>query len=232
MGHSDIRVSVRNVGGSTCSLIGTPDLTARDSAGKVTAIPTVAGPVLGYAGIVGYATINPGESAWLIIEGSLSCDGGINATSYGNVSVDLPASSLSVPATALTTTCPIRVSTWYLPADANYRAPDRFASVEVAIEAPDSARRGTDLVYTVTLTNYLGPVSLTPCPIYSEVLGSITATYRLNCTMSTLSSGSLRFEMRLSIPADMTAGPTDLRWQIDEPGVIDNISDKVTVTLV
>jgi hypothetical protein len=95
MGHSDIRVSVRNVGRSTCSLIGTPGLTARDNGGTATAIPTVAGPVLGYAGIVGYATIKPGESAWLIIEESLSCNGGINAISYSNVTIDLPASSVS-----------------------------------------------------------------------------------------------------------------------------------------
>jgi hypothetical protein len=207
MGHQDIRVSVRNVGRSTCSLLGTPGLTSRDGGGKVTAIPTVAGPILGYAGIVGYATINPGESAWLIIEESLSCEGGVNPTTYSNVSIGQPGFSMSIPATALTTTCPIRVSAWYLPADANFWAPNRFANVQVAIAAPDSARRGADLAYTVTLTNNEGPVSLTPCPVYSETLGSIAATYRLNCTMSMLWNGSVRFEMRLSIPVDAAAGP-------------------------
>jgi hypothetical protein len=139
---------------------------------------------------------------------------------------------MNVAGTTLTTTCPIRVSTWYLPADANFWAPNRFANVQVAMLVPDSARRGTELVYTITLTDYESPVSLTPCPIYSEILGSVTATYRLNCEMATLLNGSLRFEMRLIIPMDIAAGPTDLHWKIDEPGVIENIGADAAVTLL
>jgi Protein of unknown function (DUF4232) len=232
MGHQDIRMTVANVGRSRCSLIGTPDLVDQGTNGQVTVIPSVAGPILGYAGIVGYATINPGESAWLIIEESLSCNGGGDQDSYTNVAISIPGATVSMPGTTLTTTCPIRVSTWYLKADADYRAPNRFAMVNVTITAPESVRRGGALVYTVTLTNYQPLLSLTPCPVYTETLGSEAHTYRLNCGASVLAYGDNRFEMRMAVPANLAAGPIDLDWKFDEPGVADNAGNGTTLNLL
>jgi hypothetical protein len=164
-------MSVANVGHSRCSLIGTSNLVDQSVNGKVSVIPTVAGPILGYPGIVGYATINPGESAWLLVEESISCNGGGDQVSYANVSISVPSATMRMPGTTLTTTSPIRMSTWCLAADATYAAPNRFGMVDVTITAPESVHRGTDLVYTVSLANYQPQLSLTPCPIYTETLG-------------------------------------------------------------
>jgi hypothetical protein len=225
-------MSVANVGNSRCSLIGTPDLVEQGANGQVSVIPTVAGTILGYAGIVGYATINPGESAWLIIEESLSCNGGGDQATYANVAISVSGATVRMPGMTLTTTCPIRVSTWYLTADAAYVAPNRFHLVHVTITAPESVGRGTDLVYTVTLANYTPALSLTPCPTYTEALGSVAHTYRLNCAASVLAYGDTRFEMRLAVPSNFPAGSSDLSWKFDEPGVVDNNGNGTTIDLL
>jgi hypothetical protein len=231
-GHQDIFISVANVGRTQCSLIGTPDLVDDGANGHASVIPTEPSPIAGYAGIVGYATINPGESAWLIIEESFSCNGGSNHATYANVTISVPGATVRMPGTTLTTTCPIRVSTWYLKADANYVAPNRFSPVSVTITAPDSVRRGTVLVYTITLSNHQPQLSLSPCPIYTESLGSVALTYRLNCGASVLAYGDTRFEMRFAVPADVAAGPSDLDWRFNEPGVRGNTGNVTTINLL
>jgi hypothetical protein len=230
-GHLDYRFSVANTGSTRCSLIGAPQVESQGAGGHMTVVPTLTGPVLGYAGIVGYATIDPGESAWLIIETSLSCNGGIDPPSYRDLVINVAGGAVSVPDTVLTSTCTVLVSTWYRPAEAQYTAPNRFANVSIAIGTPDSVRRGTDLMFTVTLTNNLAPITLTPCPVYTETLAGQEHTFELNCTAPTLPTGDTRFLMRVPVPANLPAGATDLMWQFDEPGVRYSAGNDTTVTL-
>jgi hypothetical protein len=63
------------------------------------------------------ATIKPGDTATVVIVTSESCGGGIDPTRYTDVALVVTGRSIAVPGLALETTCPVRVSTWYVAPD-------------------------------------------------------------------------------------------------------------------
>ncbi|MDH2445488.1 hypothetical protein QDR37_16195 [Amnibacterium sp. CER49] len=89
--------------------------------------------------------------------------------------------------------------------------------VHAAIAAPATARAGSVLAYTVTLTNTSAKaVRLSPCPTYTEAAlpSGVPLRYRLNCTpvRALPPSSAVRFAMRLALPAD--PGAVTLRWTL------------------
>jgi hypothetical protein len=45
----------------------------------------------------------------------MSCNGGINPTTYRNLSIQVAGTRIGVPGLVLQTTCPLRVGAWYRP---------------------------------------------------------------------------------------------------------------------
>jgi hypothetical protein len=89
--------------------------------------------------------------------------------------------------------------------------------VRAAVTAPATARAGSVLAYTVTLTNTSAKaVRLSPCPAYTETAlpSGTPLRYRLNCTPVTAlqPSRAVRFAMRLALPAD--PGTVTVRWTL------------------
>ena len=103
----------------------------------------------------------------------------------------------------------------------------------VTLSLPPTAASGSDLAFTVTLTNRGGqPASLDPCPTYTEdlIVGGralkppAPPQFLLNCTAigSALAPGaSVTLGMHYSVPATVTPGPVDLVWSMDPGGPFD-----------
>jgi hypothetical protein len=89
--------------------------------------------------------------------------------------------------------------------------------VHAAVTAPATARAGSVLAYTVTLTNTSAKaVGLSPCPAYTETAlpSGTPLRYRLNCTpvKALQPHVAVRFAMRLALPAD--PGAVTVRWTL------------------
>ncbi len=94
-----------------------------------------------------------------------------------------------------------------------------YMAVDVAISAPPSTKRGSTLIYFVTVKNAdQADYRLDPCPDYGELLAQkkAVATYQLNCgPVGYIAPGaSARFEMHLDIPRDVAVGPNQLTWAL------------------
>ncbi len=102
----------------------------------------------------------------------------------------------------------------------------QLSRLKASITALPSIARGAVLIYRVTLRNTSATsVTLSPCPSYTEVLGTggstpIQQTLLLNCAAASAIAGnpSLTYEMRLSVPSSAAAGPTKLSWKLDVAG--------------
>ena len=101
--------------------------------------------------------------------------------------------------------------------------------VRVDTSVPASVAAGTDLRYTVTLTNISekgAPIPLTTaCPSFTQQLylpdtREVTTRDLLNCgAAGTIGPGESRtFEMRIPIPRDTTQGSATLLWQLGHMG--------------
>jgi len=96
-----------------------------------------------------------------------------------------------------------------------------YLKMDMVISAPPSVRRGSTLVYYVTLKNASGTdYRLDPCPDYTEILGGkvAVAEYQLNCSPAGhIAPGtSVKFEMRLTIPSSVPIGPNELMWALND----------------
>lgn len=111
-----------------------------------------------------------------------------------------------------------------------------YIPVAITLDAPASVRRGSTLVYYITLTNTgLVDYRLDPCPDYHEFVGrkEVFASYQLNCApVERIGPGtSVRFQMQLAIPASIQAGATDLTWTLGDGRLAPSInSTPLTIT--
>jgi hypothetical protein len=86
-----------------------------------------------------------------------------------------------------------------------------------------TGRRGTVARYLVLLHNpSTAPIPFTRCPLLVEMLAPAgrPEVHQLNCRpVGTLpAGGTLRFEMRIQIPADAPLGNNGLFWELDPTG--------------
>jgi hypothetical protein len=105
------------------------------------------------------------------------------------------------------------------PAGFTWPPAPHYLDIGVAIHLPATVRRGTTLVYQVTLTNRSdADYRLDPCPDYNEILGrkDIVASYQLNCQpVGAIAPGErVTFQMQLAIPATTVTGPNKLIWAL------------------
>jgi hypothetical protein len=97
-----------------------------------------------------------------------------------------------------------------------------------AVTAPETARRGDTLRYTVTLSNpTAAAISLASCPSYTQSLyseGKVASnTKLLNCNATggkIAAHSSVSYEIQLPIPAGLPTGDAKLSWVMQNgPGV-------------
>ncbi|GGM12004.1 hypothetical protein ACFFX1_26080 [Dactylosporangium sucinum] len=104
--------------------------------------------------------------------------------------------------------CGYSASPWYV------QAPLINTPLTVTMSVPGTVRRGTTLVYDVTVRNaFPRAFSLQPCPAYQQTLAGLKSTYRLNCAAKSVPRhGALTFRMRFEVPASAALGRTTLTW--------------------
>ena len=110
-----------------------------------------------------------------------------------------------------------------------------YISVKVSIDAPGVVKRGSTLVYLVTLRNTSDiDYVLDPCPDYNEFLGNkdLVASYRLNCApVGHIAPGSaVTFEMHMTLPSFIESGPSRLYWSLGD-GRLAKANDVVPITI-
>lgn len=115
----------------------------------------------------------------------------------------------------------------FQPAPLAATAPWTSTAVQAKIQplpgADLSGRAGGTARYAVVLSNpSSAPVSFGNCPLVVELLAPAGApeAHQLNCRSAGAlpAHGSLRFEMRIDVPADAPAGNNGLFWELDPTG--------------
>jgi hypothetical protein len=98
--------------------------------------------------------------------------------------------------------------------------PGPIGSLTVTVDAPQTVARGAVLTYQVSLANQTAAtVALSPCPSYTEVLGTVQRTLVLNCqgAASIAAGATATFQMQLTVPASAPPGDTKLSWALEVP---------------
>jgi len=221
-----LAVLVRNVGAVTCTLDGHPKAQGVDRFGKPIGPASQTGKYMPNVGTEnGYATIEPGEPARFILSiGSAGCPG--QPIRYQGA--DLALSNgfrFTIKNAWLTGSCPLKASAW----EPVTSASGQYWALEARLEAPSSVEAGKELVYTVELLNVTdATVSLSPCPIYTQVLAPEQRfdldelaslyhnTHQLNCTTQSIGPRrTMRYQMKLPVPQGFPPGKTLLHWMAE-----------------
>ncbi|BEP16327.1 hypothetical protein acdb102_46380 [Acidothermaceae bacterium B102] len=98
--------------------------------------------------------------------------------------------------------------------------PAPLAGATFTVEAPKTVTAGTSFDFVVAIGNpTTHAITMAPCPSYMDFLSPFVdkTFHELNCHgRTTLSAGqTLRFQMRLAVPAAETDGPEKLVWLPD-----------------
>jgi len=262
MSNPDAPVVLRNAGGSACSLEGFPDLAVLDPSGRT--LDRVSGatgigtyydstlqpvPVLMEPGTAPLDTavdwghgqgLKPGQAffnvewigctlqraATLVI--GLPGGGGRFSIRFDTTTNGLDVCSHDVP---------LRRGP-FDPTGISWNPDRHLLDVEATISMPvDTVKRGTTLVYFVTLRNRSAEdyVLKGSCPDFWEGVTAekMSPSFELNCApVGTISPGeSVTFQMKLDVHAGITPGPTTLLWNVFDRRVIaDYPSAQITIT--
>jgi hypothetical protein len=240
-GHVNNPIVVRNTGSAACWLEGYADLRILDGAGHELVGVTGAGTGSTFFadGPAVQVLMPPGTpplpaphvqasrgQAFMNIEW-YDC----RQTHAASLSLDLPngGGSLKLPFDVQAPFSPVCDNAGFSPvgllrgpfSPAGYTWPPSatYLEVDISISAPASAKRGSTLVYFVTVKNADHvDYRLDPCPSYHELLAGkqAVAAYQLNCSpVRHIPAGaSVKFEMRLKLPGDMSTGPSQLTWAL------------------
>jgi len=221
-----------NLGRSTCRLGGYPALYGITPGGKHEAIAVGHGTFFGNLVAV---DLPPGARGEFIIGGNDMCVGVPpgevipRPITYRVLLVELPDHEGSFVTRRFPPCGPLDVSelgTEPPSAVIPTPRPGTLESLQAAVTLPQGVYGGRLLSYVVTLTNPTRtPVALTPCPGYTEFLTLVEGmkvhlfarAYQLNCrSVQRLAGGaSVRFAMRLEIPAVSQATPAKFGWGLD-----------------
>ena len=240
-GHVNTPILVRNTGSAACWLEGYADLRILDGAGHELAVVTGvgAGPTFFDDGPAVQVLLPPGTpplpaphvqasrgQAFMNIEW-YDC----RQTHAASLSLYLPngGGNLRLPfgvqapysaACDASGMSPVGLNRGpFSPAGYTWPPAPVYRTVGIAIAAPASVKRGSTLVYFVTVRNTdRVDYRLDPCPNYHELLAGKQAVgaYQLNCsTIHHIAAGaSVKFEMRLNLPVDVALGPNQLTWAL------------------
>ena len=230
---------LRNISDAPCLLVGRPTRVAAQAAGKPDVVATN-GLNLDSGGVGG--DLQPGKSGYLTVETDRDCDARyatpntFPTNNYTSLAITLPSgTTLDVPL-QLDVECGLKTGGLGVDQPPPTEPVDTRTDLQPTIDAPDTVTAGQTLTYVVTLTNPTGSaISLAHCPGYVEWMGTDSGgvakeSLGLNCsTVDEIAAGkSVRYEMKLDLPADAPPGPLMLRWML-EAGDAPQASSTVTV---
>jgi hypothetical protein len=128
--------------------------------------------------------------------------------------IHLPLTGLTLP-----TDCVVLVSDFSTPPPPATN-PTGLASLTVRLELPAVVQAGSELVHVVDLSNPTGQsVALTPCPSYTEQVGSQSYSLQLSCSLvPSIGTGTvLRFVMKAPISQNQAHGDMKISWYLNLP---------------
>jgi hypothetical protein len=237
-GHILFQVRFHNASGATCLLTGYPGVVASE-AGQ----PDVTGQDGSFFPVGSSANMAPGQDTFLGLETDTYCadrpDGGGGGPLYHHLLVALPDAGGSVAVDAaegLDLTCGLHLTRFFVPQPEQPEQPTPPQRLSAAFEAPDGVIAGTTLVYVVDLANRSDqPVPLDPCPAYIQAAprpSAVKDIETLNCAPAgpIPARGTVRFEMRMPIPADTPAGELEIFWSLIGPELEAAASVDIAVT--
>jgi hypothetical protein len=244
-GNTDTPVALRNSAATACWLEGYPDITIVDSANHVLASATGTanrGTYFGETGPDVQLMLLPGTTPFPAnAPPGLQMERGeayVNIQWYdckapqaARLSLVLPDSGGTViiafpvagPYSAACDAGPMPASGLlrdaFLPGGIVWPPSPDYLNINMAVSMPPSVKRGSTLVYFITLTNSSATdYVLDPCPDYGEFLGGkqAFATYNLNCAPAghIAPGSSIKFEMHLDLPGDIATGTNQLTWSL------------------
>jgi hypothetical protein len=244
-GHTNTPVYIRNKSSAPCYLVGYPDLRILDRAGQELVVATGAsvGPTFFADGPAVQVLMRPGTPSlqpaaphaqasrgqafmnieWYDCRGARAASLSLDLPNLGGnlrIPFDVEAPSSAVCDSG--TRSPVGLLRGPLsPAGYIWPPEPKYITVSIAISAPALAKRGSTLVYFVTVKNAdQVDYRLEPCPNYSELLNAkqVVASYQLNCppVRHIPAGASVKFEIRLDLPASLSAGPNQLTWALND----------------
>jgi hypothetical protein len=212
--------------------LATQEVTLRDHAGYACFLSGAPQMVLTNAGarsLVGLGQfaakrldLASGSSAGIVLGTPATCTGSGQPVVATSLLLTLPSGdAVTVGGTQIDTECGAATVVEFGAADVLPAAtPGPIGSLTATVDAPQTIARGAVLTYQVTLANP-SPVSvaLSPCPSYTQVLGTVQQTLVLNCqaAASIAANASATYQMQLTVPASASPGDTKLSWTLEVP---------------
>lgn len=222
-------ISFRNVSTSTCVLKGYPHVVATEPGHPpVTAVDghtTFPAPVT--------ANMAPGQTTNLSVETYSFCaawPGGAPSGQpiYHQLAITVPGGGTLTVRQALNVVCGVHVSHFWVQRPPLPSPHDPLEDLQVSLQMPNQVAAGATLRYVATLTNPTGTaISLRRCPGYLEWAGGLPTpvkqSYALNCgpVGAIPAHRSVRFAMRMLIPADAPRGALAVFWMLAGPGPVE-----------
>lgn len=235
-GHLVRYVRFRNTSTSTCVLDGYPHVTASEPGH-----PSVAGTDGSFFPTDGTANMRPGQDTYLGVETDTFCaarpDGGPPGPLYHQLDITLPGGgtvTVNDTARSVDVSCGLHLTRFFHQQSEPRPAHDPLSDLTVSLEVPPAVAAGSALIYIADLTNPTDTaVSLARCPGYVEAASGpahVKELYGLNCAniAAIAGHGTVRFEMRLHIPAHAVGGLLTLHWLMVGPF---SVTSEATVTV-
>lgn len=222
-GHLLFPVTFRNTSRSTCVLKGYPHVTATRPGSP--GVPATTGSYFDTG--ERSANMSPGGQTQLGLETDTVCasrpGGRAGGPVYHHVDIVVPGGgtvSLDGPAEGLALGCGLHLTRFFVDLPVQ-RPRDRMSALSVTLETPTEATAGTTMRFIADLTNpTAAAIKLERCPGYLQSAGAVVKqTYALNCEPvgAIAAHRTVRFAMRLRLPADTPTGPLTVRWAILGP---------------
>jgi len=226
LGNVNFRVELKVRAKTPCLLDGYPELVGITADGDTVRLHPNHGSYFGDPGPA--ANTGHGDLAAVNISSTDVC-GHVDTPAVVGYRIGLPHDGgwVSVRSKGFRLMChALSVSRFGVPADDLARDDDFVSPLSERIDAPDTMRSGTTLDFTVTIRNRSNRAySLRPCPGYEAYLYASNqradAQYQLNCdTVTSIPArGSVRYAMRLALPASMRPGRVlKFGWVLQVPG--------------
>lgn len=226
---------VRNSGDHACRVQGVPDVALLGDGGDIVQSTD---PSLMVAGATATAVVLERDS-WAVVGLGAVASNVCGGNQSSQLRVTIGDNSITVPFVVGRpfdpTSCDqsydapaapgkLRVEP-FIVIDAGSLPNDPLDHLSVVLDAPTTVHAGEVLSYDVVMSlandEPYGALVGDGCPIYEESVGVVSAQLLLNCNTSggvSFAPGeSVRFHIKLAIPADAPTGPNTLSWTTTEP---------------
>ena len=170
--------------------------------------------------------IAPGQAAMVQLAKTIACNGGAGTTDrVDHLALSFAGITIPLSGLVLAGTCPgLSVSPWFTLAPT---PSDPYRGLSAQVADVGAAVPGATMRYVVALTNGSNAtIEFASCPGYAESVWKARSSYRLNCPAKIDPGQTVRFEMRIAVPAYVPQGAQPLEWSIVGPDYID--ADTVT----